>query len=348
MKPAYLDVHHISKSFGETVALADVDITVPEGESLVLLGPSGCGKTTLLRILAGLERADTGRVVVAGHVLVDDKMDVPPERRRIGMVFQEPTLFPHLTVAGNVAFGLGRDEIEAGRVEETLSIVGLEGFSDRYPETLSGGQAQRVALSRALAPRPRVMLFDEPFSSLDSELRAQVRSEVAGLLKSVGMTSVYVTHDQEEAFVLGDRIAVMQEGRVLQQGRPTDIYRRPISPWVAGFVGEANMIVGDAANRLVATSLGRLPTVNDVTGSCVVLVRPEHIRLDAGDDATVVGVEFYGHDSSYRVVKDGVEHMVRVVAAPDFRPGDTVSLTYTGPDVVTYPHPAALAGVGSS
>ena len=340
--PRYLDARGIAKTFDGASALDDVDISIGEGQSLVLLGPSGCGKTTLLRIIAGLETPDAGTISVAGETLCDFRTNVPPERRRIGMVFQEPTLFPHLTVAKNVGFGLTREEIISGRVDETLAIVGLSGFGDRYPDTLSGGQAQRVALARALAPRPRIMLFDEPFASLDAELRTKVRAEVASLLKTVGMTSVFVTHDQEEAFILGDQVAVMRGGRVLQQGRPADIYQCPISPWVATFVGDANILAGEAADSIVSTTLGNLRTTSDVAGSCGVVVRPEHIELGHGGDAVVVGVEFYGHDSSYRVLQEGVEYAVRAVAAPVYKPGDLVTLSYAGPDVMAYQDPPSV------
>jgi iron(III) transport system ATP-binding protein len=331
----YLQASQISMSFG-TPVLDSVDVGIHRGEALVLLGPSGCGKTTLLRIIAGLERADSGSVIVDGETLADDQTHVPAEHRRIGMVFQESALFPHLTVGENVGFGLDRRQIRQGRVEEALRMVGLDGFEDRYPDTLSGGQAQRVALARALAPRPRLLLFDEPYSSLDRELRLQIRAEVAALVKEAGITSIFVTHDQEEAFVLGDQVAVMNAGRVLQQGTPTEIYRNPVSPWVATFVGEANLLAGTGNGDGVVTSLGLLPSSDPLVGRGQVVVRPEHIQLHYGDAAEIIGVDFYGHDSSYCVAMDGAEYTVRVVAAPDYRIGDRVDLTYAGPPVAVF------------
>ncbi len=343
MRSSYLHATDISKAFSDLPVLDRVNVEVEAGRSLVLLGPSGCGKTTLLRIIAGLETPDEGTVAIDGEVLAGNGRLVPPEQRQIGMVFQDPALFPHLTVAGNVAFGLNRADVASGRVEETLAMVGLAGFGDRRPETLSGGQAQRVALARALAPQPRVLLFDEPFSSLDSELRGEVRTEVAALLRQLGVTAVFVTHDQEEAFVLGDTVAVMREGRILQVGSPSDIYRCPASRWVAAFVGEANIIPGRSEANIVSTALGPIRATTSTTGLVDVVVRPEHIKLSDGYDATVLDVDFFGHDSSYRVKMRGVEYTVRAVAAPDYRPGDTVDLEYCGPDVVAFADVETLA-----
>jgi iron(III) transport system ATP-binding protein len=193
-----------------------------------------------------------------------------------------------------------------------------------------------VALARALAPRPRLLLFDEPYSSLDRELRLQIRSEVAALVKEAGITSIFVTHDQEEAFVLGDQVAVMRDGRVLQQGTPGQIYRNPASPWVATFVGEANLLPGTGDSGGVLTSLGVLPSSVPLAGSGQVVVRPEHIQLHYGDAAEIIDVDFYGHDSSYCVAMDGAEYTVRVVAGPDYRIGDRVDLTYAGPPVAVF------------
>jgi iron(III) transport system ATP-binding protein len=327
----------ISKAFDGSGAVDNATISVGRGEALALLGPSGCGKTTLLRILAGLETADGGVVSVDGSVLTGPGVFVPPEERRIGMVFHDWALFPHMTVAKNVAFGLTRREIDGGRVSEVLEMVGLADLVDRYPDELSGGQAQRVALARALAPRPRVLLFDEPFSSLDRELRVQVRSDVAALMRQVGMTSIFVTHDQEEAFILGTRVAVMRHGRIVQTGEPSEVYEYPVSPWVATFVGEANVFGGEAANGTMASPVGLLPLAEEINGACEAVVRPEHLLLGNGDDGVVSAVEFYGHDSSYQVAVNGTSLLVRGIAAPRFRPGDKVSVTYSGPRVMVFP-----------
>ncbi len=319
------------------LAVDDVTLSVERGETLVLLGPSGCGKTTLLRVLAGLETPDSGTIILDGKTLTSSAEFVPAERRRIGMVFQDWALFPHLTVAENVAFGLDKDQIAQGRVAETLEMVGLERLGDRYLDALSGGQKQRVALARALAPRPRVLLFDEPFSNLDTTLRAQVRSDIASLMKEVGMTSIFVTHDQEEAFVLGDRIGVMKEGRVIQVDTPTGIYQYPASPWVATFVGEANLIEGEASEGMVLTAVGAIALANEMEGPCRVVLRPEYLMIGNGYDGLVTAVEYYGHDTTYEVTLDGDKLLVRGLAAPRFRPGDRVSVTYSGPRVVAFP-----------
>ena len=290
---------------------------------------------------AGLEAPDAGIVRIAGETMVGPGISVPAEKRRVGMVFQEWALFPHLTVAKNVGYGLTRDEIAGGRVEETLAMVGLAGFGDRHPHELSGGQAQRVALARALAPRPRVLLFDEAFSNLDTELRIKLRADVSRLMRDVGMTSVFVTHDQEESFVLGDRVAVMREGRIVQIDEPSEIYRSPADPWVARFVGEANLIEGEATGTTAATRLGPVPVAGETWGRCRVLVRPEHLEIGEGAQAVVDSVEFYGHDTSYRVAIDGTPVVVRDIAAPRFERGDTVSLRYRGPSASAYPLEAA-------
>lgn len=332
----YLQAIGVTKTFGDVAAVCDASLAVAEGKALALLGPSGCGKTTLLRLIAGLEVPERGRVVVGGDQLTGPGRQIPPERRRIGMVFQDSALFPHMNVARNVAYGLTKDEIRAGRADETLEIVGLTGFGDRYPDELSGGQAQRVALARALAPRPRVMLFDEPFSSLDADLRAQVRSEVSALLRDVGMTSVFVTHDQEEAFVLGDTVAVMRRGRVLQTGTPAEIYSTPGSAWLATFVGEANLVLGEGRNGSIATALGALPVATPIRGTCTAVVRPEYLVVEEGQSGTIASVDFFGHDSSYQVDIAGANYTVRVPAAPRFQPGDTVAVSYRGPEVVAF------------
>lgn len=326
----------VSKRFGDTAAVDDVSLAVAAGRQTVLLGPSGCGKTTLLRIIAGLEEEDSGTVSVAGEVLSSDGRGLPPEKRRIGMVFQDWALFPHMTVERNVAFGLSRQQIAAGAVGQTLELMHMADLAHRRPHELSAGQAQRVALARALAPRPRLLLFDEPFSSLDAELRVRVRGEVAALMRDLDMTAVYVTHDQEEAFVLGDEVAVMRDGRLVQTGTPAQIYAAPANTWVAQFLGDANLLAGSADGPFAATGIGTLPLRQDRDGACRVLVRPEHIVVKPGSDATVRSVEFYGHDTVYRVDLGGGEVLVRAAAAPEHSVGDRVALKYVGPAAVSY------------
>jgi len=338
---APIRVRDITKSFGGGPVLAGVSLDVSPGELVALLGPSGCGKTTLLRIIAGLEVPDTGEVMVRDTVLTSASVNVAPERRQVGMVFQDWALFPHLTVAKNVAYGLSREVNRTERVRDALAMVELDGLDDRLPSTLSGGQQQRVALARAIAPQPDVLLLDEPFSNLDTALRVQVRADLHRLLIDLGITTVFVTHDQEEAFILGDRVAVMNAGHVLQAAAPAEIYRHPVDRWVAGFVGEANFLaaVATGTGTSASTSLGPLPLVEPVDAgtSFEVLVRPEDLDLEPGGDAVVELIEFYGHDTVYVVhVDDATTVRVRAGAAPRFGRRDQVALRYTGPAVVAY------------
>ncbi len=330
-------VRGVRKSFADIEALKGADLRLDAGKVVALLGPSGCGKTTLLRCIAGLEAVDQGEVVVAGVVVDDGVRFVAPERRRVGMVFQEWALFPHMTVGRNVGFGLPRGERRGRRVDEALALVDLAGYAGRAPSTLSGGQQQRVALARALANNPAVILLDEPFSNLDASLRAQVRVEVQRVLERLGVSAVFVTHQQEEAFVVGDDVAVMLDGVVVQQAPPAEIYAAPVSRAVAEFVGDANFLPGSAHGDKVETDFGAVPLRDDVWGQVDVLVRPEHISLFEGDDATVEGVSFHGHDSVYILTtRQRRDVLVRVIAAPQFGVGDRVGLLYTGPATVAY------------
>jgi iron(III) transport system ATP-binding protein len=253
------------------------------------------------------------------------------------MVFQDGALFPHMSVAANVAYGLSKTQLAAGRVHDVLRLVEMEGFADRKPGSLSGGQAQRIALARALAPQPDVLLLDEPFSSLDPELRVRVRADLVDLLADLEVTTLFVTHDQEEAFVVGERVAIMQSGEIVQEGTPAEIYERPRSAWLAGFVGEANLIAASAHHGGAMTAIGLVPTMTPVNGDTVVLVRPEYLRLGAGEDGIVANVEFYGHDTSYLVTGLGEAVSVRELRAPRFRVGDRVSVAYAGGPAVTFP-----------
>jgi len=339
--PANISVSGVSKSFDGVPVLQGIDLSVAPGSVAVLLGPSGCGKTTLLRIIAGLERPDGGSVCVGDVTLTDGSTAVPPERRRVGMVFQDWALFPHLTVGKNVAYGLGKSADRADRVGDALDMVGLSGLADRMPSNLSGGQQQRVALARALAPAPRVLLLDEPFSNLDTALRVQVRAEVHELLADLGITTVLVTHDQEEAFVLGDQVAVMSGGEIVQHDTPSGLYQRPANTWVAGFVGEANLVRGEAAGDEATTLLGPVPLLEPATGAVDVLMRPEDLEvIDATVDdqaAEVDLVEFYGHDTVYVVrLADGSSVRVREGAAPIWSRGASVSLRYAGGPTCAY------------
>jgi iron(III) transport system ATP-binding protein len=337
--PADLRARGLRLALGGVPVLRGVDLDVPTGAVVALLGPSGCGKTTLLRTLAGLERPDEGAVMLGGATLTGAGTFVPPERRRVGMVFQDWALFPHLSVAGNVAFGLSRAERRAGGVRAALELVELEAFADRAPSTLSGGQQQRVALARTLAHRPAAVLLDEPFSNLDTALRLQVRGEVTRLLRRLGMTALFVTHDQEEAFVLGDQVAVMLDGRIEQQAPPAQLYAAPATRAVAAFVGDANLLPGTADGTGAATAVGAVPLAGTARGAVDVLVRPEHLAVRGGDQGRVTDVEYYGHDAVYRIaLASGAEVRARTLR-PDFLRGDGVALTYTGGPTAAYPRP---------
>ena len=288
----------LTKRFGSTVAVDDVTLDVEPGEILALLGPSGCGKTTFLRLVAGFERAEAGAIELAGRPVVGDRLFVPPEHRRVGFVFQDYALFPHLSVADNVGFGVDRRS-RAERTSLTLALVGLGGLGDRYPHELSGGQQQRVALARALAPGPAIVLLDEPFSNLDADLRERVRGEVRTILRTTATSTIFVTHDQEEAFDIADRIAVMNAGRIEQLGRPEEIYHTPETRFVADFVGDADFLPAEVAGDRLVTELGAYPLngVDVEPGPVEIMLRPEDIRLVRTRDPgapEVVGRRFKG------------------------------------------------------
>src|SRR5688572_18073449 len=301
--------HGVAKRYGAVQAVDHAQLCIERGEFVALLGPSGCGKTTMLRLIAGFEEPEAGTVEVAGTPVAGNGAWVPPERRKVGMVFQDYALFPHLTVAENVGFGLARKSRRT-RVPAVLALVDLCGLGERYPHELSGGQQQRVALARALAPGPELVLLDEPWSNIDPHLRTLLRDEIARILRSVGVTVVLVTHDREEAFSLADRIALMRDGTIVQAGTAEDLYLSPASRWAAEFVGAGNFVSGSVEDGLVRTRLGAFPANGSSSASAAeVLVRPEQLELapDPNGDAYVVGREFRGHDVFYRVLLDGVE-----------------------------------------
>jgi iron(III) transport system ATP-binding protein len=295
----------ISKLFSQTPAVRNVSLAVEQGEILALLGPSGCGKTTTMRLIAGFERPDRGRITIAGRAVAGPQRFVPPEQRQVGMVFQNYALFPHLTVAANVAYGLPRHKARAARVEEMLTLVGLAGMGNRMPHELSGGQQQRVALARALAPQPAVLLLDEPFSGLDESLRDQVRGEVARILRASQATVIVVTHNQDEALFLGDRVAVMNAGYVEQVARPEDLYLTPATRFVAEFMGSAFFFQGRAHAEGLETELGFLaqPMRTPAGTPVEVAARPDDLTLmaDAAGAGRIVETIYRGGSYLYDV-----------------------------------------------
>jgi iron(III) transport system ATP-binding protein len=304
MSAPVLELCAVRKAFGGLVAVDDVDLSVSEHELVAIVGPSGSGKSTLLRLVAGLAHVDSGEVRIGGAVVDDGVRRVHPEDRRTGLVFQEHALFPHLTVAGNITFGLrelGRAE-RGQRCDDWLEIVGLAGHGGRYPHELSGGERQRVALARALAPRPQLMLLDEPFASLDPNLRRRLRREIVDVLRRARTPALFVTHDQTDALTIGDRVAVMRRGRIEQVGAPDDVFHRPVNRFVARFIGEATLLPVDLEGH--CTELGPVPADQTVHAGAELVVRPDDVAISidpsaAGVKATVVAVEFQGPTRTY-------------------------------------------------
>ncbi len=342
-----LSVRGVRKSFGSTEVLRGVDLTIPQGTLGAVLGASGCGKTTLLRLVAGFDRPDAGSIALDGRVVAGPGVFAPPERRAVGVVPQEGALFPHLTVRGNVAFGLSRAARRGRRVDEMLELVGLGGLGNRMPGELSGGQQQRVALARALAPEPALVLLDEPFSALDTGLRQALREDVRAALRATGATAVLVTHDQQEALSVADVVAVMRDGTVVQADEPSTVYTSPGDLGVATFVGDAVVVAAVVRDGIAETALGAVPVRGrPADGAGEVLIRPEQVMLGAagaGVPAHVVSTVFFGHDAlvqlelqagdaarfvsarthGHEVVPDGTVVGLRVSGEVAFFPGRT-------------------------
>ncbi len=332
-----LQTEDLTKVFeAGTPAVQDISLTVKPGEYLTLLGPSGGGKTTMLRLLAGFEKPTRGRIQIGSRIVADDTHFVPPEQRKVGMVFQDYALFPHVDVAGNIAFGLrGSRAGQAKRVNQLLMLVGLSQFATRMPHELSGGQQQRVALARALAPEPHILLLDEPFSNLDTGLRAQVRSDLRNILHETETTAIFVTHDQQEALSLSDEIAVIFAGKLVQVATPHAIYNRPINVQVAKFIGEANFLPAEAHGMTAESRLGEVKLFHPKSGSVELMIRPEALAVDYGEEGTPATVrwrEFYGHYQRLGLaLADGTELVARTGVDRYFRRGNEVRVSLALP-----------------
>jgi len=349
MRPVrQLTVTGLHKAFGDHPVLTGVDLEVQAGSLTAILGPSGSGKTTLLRLLAGFERADAGTISIGDGLVDGPGVYVAPERRHIGYVPQEGSLFPHLTVEANVGFGLPARERRGGWAQSLLDLVGLGGLGRRYPHQLSGGQQQRVALARALAIEPAVVLLDEPFASLDAHLRASVRADVQEIFRRAGTTAVLVTHDQDEALSVADRVAALRHGTIAQYATPENLYSRPVDADLARFVGDANLLEGVLAGAVVKTLLGNLPLDSAAAalgpaGQVTVLIRPEQIELAAADAlpagdglaGRVTSYDYHGHDAVLRVQPDHAADdrtiVVRVAGGRHLPVGSPVTLRARGP-----------------
>ncbi len=330
-----VSIRKLVKRFGTMTAVDGIDLEVPRGAFVVLVGPSGCGKTTTLRMIGGFEQPDEGRILLRDN----DVTGLPPNRRNVNMVFQHYALFPHMSIGDNIAFGMRlarvRKPEQRERIAEMLKIVRLEGLEKRKPAQLSGGQQQRVALARALAPSPQVILLDEPFSNLDATLRDRLRREMRQILRRAEVTALFVTHDQEEALSLADRVTVMRDGRVEQTGTPEEIYARPATRWAATFLGETELLPGTAGRGFVDCELQRLPVDPGFEGLADVMIRPECVGVGTGHDgaeAVVVGRTFYGHDQLLELeLASGLRLRSRRLGFPSFHPGDHVRVFAEGP-----------------
>ena len=310
-----LECRDLAKRFGDVQAVQGLDLRVEAGQVLALLGPSGCGKTTALRLIAGFEQPEGGTISMAGRIVSGSGKEIPPEKRRVGMVFQEGALFPHLSVEGNIAFGLARKDQRTGRVSEVLDLVGLSDLRHRMPHELSGGQQQRVALGRALAPQPELLLLDEPFSNLDPKLREQVRRDVLEIVRASRTTTIFVTHDQEEALFVGDLVAVMHQGRVEQTGSPQEIFHSPATRFVASFIGMVDFLPAWRVDGRLMTEVGSVhwPSFwgspleeedgDTATSDLEVMVRPDCLDCYASEQGQgkVIDREFRGAFYIYRV-----------------------------------------------
>ena len=326
----------VSKFYDEEQVLSDFNLDVWKGSITGILGSSGSGKTTALRLIAGFDRPDTGIIEMKNEVIVNDEVWLPPERRNIGMVFQDYALFPHLSVENNIAFGLGKNDLEQGRLKEVIDMCNLSGLINKFPQELSGGQQQRVALARALAPNPEVVLLDEPFTSLDAQMARVLRDEVVELLKNTETTAIIVTHDQEEALSVCDVVSVLEKGKIIQSSTPQEIYLNPVSKTVANSVGDPNILKGFSIDGRVETSLGTF--VSAYEGALDVSIRPECIELNLDSEGSYIVKEctFYGHDQviSFQNSK-GEVFRARSLPNTIYEAGDKVNIEIS--EVTTFP-----------
>ena len=326
----------ISKFYDEEQVLSDFNLDVWKGSITGILGSSGSGKTTALRLIAGFDRPDEGIIEMKNEVIVSDEVWLPPERRNIGMVFQDYALFPHLTVEKNIAFGLGKNDLEKGRLKEVIDMCNLTGLINKFPQELSGGQQQRVALARALAPNPEVVLLDEPFTSLDAQMARVLRDEVVELLKNTETTAIIVTHDQEEALSVCDVVSVLEKGKIIQSSTPQEIYLNPVNKTVANSVGDPNILKGFSIDGRVETSLGTF--VSAYEGALDVSIRPECIELNLDSEGSYIVKEctFYGHDQviSFQNSK-GEVFRARSLPNTIYEAGDKVNIEIS--EVTTFP-----------
>ena len=326
----------VTKSYGSEVVLSDFNLDIWNGSIVGILGISGSGKTTALRLLAGFDKPDTGIIEMRNRVISSEDTFLPPEERNVGMVFQDYALFPHLNVEKNISFGLSRDEIKSGRLEEVLSMCNLETYRNKFPQELSGGQQQRVSLARALAPKPEVILLDEPFTSLDAHMARDLREEVVSLLRQTETTAIIVTHDQEEALSVCDVVSVLENGSVIQSATPQEIYLNPVSQTVANSVGDPNILKGFSVDGRVETSLGTFVTAYN--GALDVSIRPECIELLLDSEGSYVVKEctFYGHDQviSFQNSK-GEVFRARSLPNTIYEAGDKVNINIS--EVTTFP-----------
>jgi iron(III) transport system ATP-binding protein len=342
-EPSGVLLNDVSKTFGSITAVSGLTLEVKKGEFFSLLGPSGCGKTTILRLIAGLERPDKGIIQIGAQIVAGAEW-IAPEKRKIGLVFQDYALFPHMTIFRNIAFGLtgcAKNELKQ-KVVELLKMVGLADAAQRYPHELSGGQQQRVALARALAPSPKVMLFDEPFSNLDADLRIELRTETKRILKESATTAIFVMHDQEEAFSLSERVGVLNHGRLEQIGTPQEIYHRPMTRFVANFVGRADFIGARIEGDSVISDIGIFKCGDALRCNSIdvdLMIRPDDVdfAIDPNGNASIIEAEFLGAEIIYKVLLSGGKpiHSIRP-STKIFNVGSRVSITVDPAHIVIF------------